>query len=202
MPWLKGTSHWYNRVAGGWTIGAFEVFQTGRPMTVVQNSLNANPLEDSADDSFIGGGDSMRPFLANPSAPLRTVGEFLSNGSLVSLANPSQPVSFSSVHWIYNTLAADRYFGTPFGVGRNTLTGPSLQLLNLSIYKDFAVRENLRFELRAEATNVLNHVNYPLPNLYVDSGTATTFLNPTYGEASVGSSSPPRILRLGAKIIF
>lgn len=196
MPWLKGTSHWYNRVAGGWTIGAFEVFQTGRPMTVVQNNLNINPLEDSADDSFIGGGDSMRPFLANPNAPLRTVGEFLSNGTLVNLANPSQIVSLSSVHWIYNTLAADQFFGTPFGVGRNTLTGPSLEQMNLSIYKDFAVRENMRMQIRGEATNVLNHVNPPLPNLYVDSNTATTFLNATYGEA------PPRIIRLGVKIIF
>ena len=196
MPWLHGTSHWYNRVAGGWTVGVFEVFQTGRPMTVVQTNLNVNPLEDAADDSFIGGGDSMRPFLSNPNAPLRSVGEFLSNGSLVNLANTSQPVNLSDVHWIYNTLAADKFFCTPFGVGRNTLTAPSMELMNLSIYKDFAVKERLKFQLRAEATNALNHVNYPLPNLYVDSGTATTFLNPTYGEA------PPRIIRLGAKIIF
>jgi len=90
----------------------------------------------------------MRPFLANPQAPLSTVGEFLSNGTLVNLANTSQQVAFSSVHWIYNTLAADHYFGTPFGVGRNILQGPTLQQVNLSIYKDFAVRENLRLEIR------------------------------------------------------
>ena len=48
MPWLRGTSHWYNRVAGGWTLGAFEIFQTGRPLTVLQNNLNVNPLEDAA----------------------------------------------------------------------------------------------------------------------------------------------------------
>ena len=201
IPWLRGASHWYNRVAGGWTLGAFEIFQTGRPMTAVQNNLNVNPLEDAAAASFVGGGDAMRPFLANPQAPLGTVGEFL-NGSLVNLAAPSQTVTLSSVHWIYNTLAADKFFGTPFGVGRNTLTGPSLQQMNLSIYKDFAIRETLRFEVRGEATNVFNHVNYPLPNLYVDSGTATTFLNPTYGEAGVGTNNPPRIIRLGAKIVF
>ena len=202
MPWLKGSSHWYNRLAGGWTIGAFEVAQAGRPMTPVQASLNANPLEDAADSSFVGGGDSMRPFLASPSAPLSSVGEFLPNGTLVNLANPSQTVAFSSVHWIYNTLAADKYFGTPFGVGRNVLTGPALQQLNLSIYKDFTVRESLRFQIRAEATNAFNHVNYPLPNLNVDSGTATTFLNPTYQEAGVTTNNPPRIIRLGVRIIF
>jgi hypothetical protein len=70
LPWLKGTSRCYDRVAGGWTIGAFEVAQAGRPMTVVQQNLNVNPLEDSAAASFVGGGASMPPFLANPSAPL------------------------------------------------------------------------------------------------------------------------------------
>lgn len=202
MPWLKGTSHWHNRVGGGWTVGAFEVVQTGRPMTVLQSNLNVNPLEDSAAVSLIGGSDELRPFLANPNAPLRTVGEFLSNGSLVNLANTSQQVAFSSVHWIYNTLAADQYFGTPFGVARNTLTGPSLQQLNLSIYKNFSVTEKLKMQIRAEATNALNHVNYPLPNLNADSGTATTFLNDTYGEAGVSTLNPPRIIRLGARIIF
>jgi hypothetical protein len=196
MPWLRGTSRWYNRMAGGWTIGAFEIFQTGRPMTVLQNNLNVNPLEDAAAASFIGGGGTLRPFLASPQAPLTAVGEFLSNGTLVNLANTSQTVSISNVHWIYNTVAADKYFGTPFGVGRNTLQGPTLQQMNLSIYKDFAVHERLRFQLRAEATNAFNHVNSPVPNLYVDVGTATTFLNSTYGEAA------PRIIRLGAKIIF
>jgi hypothetical protein len=106
------------------------------------------------------------------------------------------------VHWIANTLAADKYFGTPFGVPRNTLTGPILQQLNLSIYKNFTLRENLRLQLRAEATNAFNHVNYPLPNLNVDVGTATTFLNPTYQEAGVTTNNPPRIIRLGMRIVF
>ena len=194
MPWLKGTSHWYDRVAGGWTIGAFEVYQTGRPMTPVQNNLNVNPLEDSADSSFVGGGDSMRPFLATSSAPLNSVGEFLSNGTLVNLANPTQTVPFSSVHWIYNTLAADKYFGTPFGVGRNILQGPSLQRVDLSIYKNFAVRENLKLEIRAEATNAFNHPNFGIPTLYTD--VPSTFMNQTFTETA------PRIIRLGAKIIF
>lgn len=198
MPWLKGSSHWYNRVAGGWTIGAFEVAQAGRPLTPIQNNLNVNTNEDSADDSFIGGGASLRPFLANSSASINSVGEFL-NGTLVNLNNTSQAVSLSSVHWIYNNTAADKYFGTPFGVGRNVMTGPMLQQLNLSIYKDFAVTERLRFQIRAEATNAFNHVNYPNPTTAVD---VSTFMNVTAGEAGVTTTAPPRIFRLGAKIIF
>ncbi|HLH17122.1 MAG TPA: hypothetical protein VKX45_07870, partial [Bryobacteraceae bacterium] len=74
--------------------------------------------------------------------------------------------------------------------------------LNLAIYKSFAVRENLHLQIRAEAINAFNHVNHPLPNLNVDVGTATTFLNPTYQEASAFGNTPPRIIRLGARIVF
>jgi len=202
MPWLKGTSHWYNRVAGGWTIGAFEIYQAGRPMQPLQSNTSANPMEDAASTSLIGGSDALRPFLANPAAPLGTVGEFLSNGELVNLANTSQQVAFNSVHWIYNTLAADKYFGTPFGIARNILQGPDLQQLNLSIYKNFAVSERIKLQIRAEATNALNHVSYQQPNLNVDSGTATTFLNSTYVENTVNGPNPPRIIKLGARFIF
>jgi hypothetical protein len=145
---------------------------------------------------LVGGGSQLRPFLANASAPLNSVGTFAANGTLVNLANTSQTVAFSSVHWIYNTLAADKYFGTPFGVGRNTLTGPSFQRLDLSVYKNFSIREGLHLQLRGEATNAFNHPTFNVPNLNVDVSTATTFLNPTSTEVT------PRVIRLGAKIIF
>ena len=129
-------------------------------------------------------------------APLNSVGEFLSNGTLVSMVNgvaTSNVVSISNVHWIYNTLAADKYFGTPFGVGRNTLTAPMLQRIDFSIYKNFSVTERLKLQIRGEATNAFNHPNYGVPNLYVAS---PNFLNATSTEVS------PRIIRLGARIIF
>lgn len=196
MPWLRGSSHWYNSVAGGWTIGAFEVAQAGRPMTVVQTNLNVNPLEDASDDSLVGGGDQLRPFLATRSAPLNSVGEMQTNGTILMMVNgavTNTAVPITSVHWIYNTLAADKYFGTPFGVGRNTLTAPLLQRVDLSIYKNFSIREKLKLQVRGEATNAFNHPNYGVPDLYVDS---PNFLNPTSTEVS------PRIIKLGAKIIF
>jgi hypothetical protein len=61
----------------------------------------------------------------------------------VNLANTSQMVSFSNVHWIYNNLYADKVYSTPFGVGRNTLTGPISQGVDLSVFKDFTMRENV-----------------------------------------------------------
>jgi hypothetical protein len=196
MPWLKGTAHWYDRVAGGWTIGIFEVAQAGRPMTVEQNNLNVNPLEDAPLDSFLPSPDQLRPFLANPSAPMYSAGAFNSSGQFVQMINgapSSTPTTISAVHWVYNTLAADKAFGTPFGVSRNSLQAPGMQDIDISIYKNFAVLEKLQLQIRAESTNAFNHVNYGVPTLGVDT---STFLNPTFTTAT------PRIIRLGARIIF
>jgi hypothetical protein len=196
MPWLKNSKSWYGRVAGGWTVGAFDVWQAGRPMGPVQLSTSANTISDGSFNSFVAGYDTMRPFLATQSAPLNSVGMVQANGTIVNLANTNQVVSFSSVHWIYNTLAADKLFGTPFGIGRNVLTGPVFQRADISVYKNFRLTERFHMQLRGEATNAFNHVAYGIPNLYIDSGTATTFLNPTYTETT------PRVIKLGARFQF
>jgi outer membrane receptor protein involved in Fe transport len=195
-PWLKHNAKWYGRVAGGWTLGVFDVWQAGHPMTPVQASTSANVLSDASLNSFVAGYDTARPFLVNKNAPLSAVGTYTASGSLVLLNNTSQQVSLSNVHWVYNTLAADKVFGTPWGVGRNTLTAPVYQRADLSLYKNFAIGEHVKLALRAEATNAFNHAAYLTPNLYIDSGTTTTFLNPTETEVT------PRVVKIGAKIVF
>ena len=196
MPWLKSNKSWYGRMVGGWTVGVFEIWQAGRPMGPVQLSTSVNPLSDTSFNGFAAGYDTLRPFLANPKAPVQMVGQVQADGSIVNLANTKQVVSFNDVHWIYNTLAADKLYGTPFGVGRNVLTGPVFQRADISVFKSFALTERFKLQLRGEATNAFNHVAYGIPNLYVDSGTATTFLNRTTTE------SAPRVIKLGAKFTF
>lgn len=196
MPWMKGGKSWYSRAFGNWTVGVFEIWQAGRPMGPVQSSTTANVLSDTSFNGFAAGYDTARPFLANPKAPVQSVGQVQSDGSIVNLANTKQVVSFNDVHWIYNTLNADKLYGTPFGVGRNVLTGPRFQRADISIFKTFPITERFKVQLRGEATNAFNHVVYGIPNLFIDSGTATTFLNPTTTEAT------PRVIKLGAKFTF
>jgi hypothetical protein len=69
--------------------------------------------------------------------------------------------------------------------------------VDLSLYKNFAIKERLRIQVRAESTNAFNHPTFSTGmNLNVDTATATTFLNPKAIEAA------PRIIRLGVKIVF
>jgi hypothetical protein len=197
IPGWRHNTKWYGKLFGGWALGAVEIWQSGRAITPTQSSTTANVLSDSSANGFIAGYDTMRPFSANPNAPYNAVGRYMPNGSLVSFTNTSQPVTFNDVRWIYNTLEADKAFGTPWGVSRNSLTGPRYQRTDMLLSKTFSVTEKLKLSVRAEARNAFNHVTYPVPNLQIDVGTLTTFLNQTTGEVAV-----PRIIQMGARISF
>ena len=78
-----------------------------------------------------------------------------------------------------NTGTADAWFNpaafsTPaaftFGnVGRNSVYGPGLQTLDLALQREFAVTETVKFQIRAEAFNALNHTNLGTPNRFVNT---------------------------------
>ena len=64
-------------------------------------------------------------------------------------------------------LAADcaigsRHYGN---LGRNALHGPTFKQWDLAIYKNTAITERLKMQLRAEFFNVLNHPNFANPFL-------------------------------------
>ncbi len=53
--------------------------------------------------------------------------------------------------------------GTLGNVRRNSLYGPGVELVNLSIGKTFDIYESVKLQFRADATNALNHANFGLP---------------------------------------
>jgi hypothetical protein len=77
--------------------------------------------------------------------------------------------------------------------GRNTLFGPGRTNWDTSLFKNFVIREQTRFEFRAEAFNVLNHPQFGLPNQNI-------------GNAQVGSITStvgnPRQLQMGLRFQF
>jgi carboxypeptidase family protein len=48
--------------------------------------------------------------------------------------------------------------------GRNILVGPGRWNWDMSLFKNFVIREATRFEFRAEAFNIFNHPQFGLPN--------------------------------------
>jgi hypothetical protein len=68
-------------------------------------------------------------------------------------------------------------FGTPapytYGnAGRNILFGPGRWNWDMSLFKNFVIHEQTRFELRAEAFNIFNHPQFGLPNANIGNAQA------------------------------
>lgn len=89
-------------------------------------------------------------------------------------------------------------FGTPapytYGnASRNSLFGPGRVNWDASLFKNFVIGEQVRFEFRAEAFNVLNHPQFGLPNQNIGNAQAGTI------TSTVGN---PRQLQLGLRFQF
>ncbi len=58
---------------------------------------------------------------------------------------------------------------TVFGnAGRNILIGPGFRSVDLSLLKNFQLREGLRLQFRAESFNAFNHPNFQIPVNFLD----------------------------------
>jgi hypothetical protein len=75
---------------------------------------------------------------------------------------------------------------------RNNLIGPRNTSVDLSIQKEFEIRENLKFQWRTDAYSALNHPLLTLPNATVGSS--------TFGK--ITSASGARVIQLSAKVLW
>jgi hypothetical protein len=173
LPWGKGR-RWLNQgglvnyIAGGWQWNALYSASSGLPLTITQTNTN---LILSA----------QRP---NAVDPARLNGEV--DGLL--LAGPAR-----------RFLIGTNQSGFPFqassntgigNLGRNTGREPGFQNWNISLFKQIPIKERLRFELRFEAYNAFNTVNWREPS-------STNIDNANYGL--ITATAPPRQMQVGGR---
>jgi hypothetical protein len=84
-------------------------------------------------------------------------------------------------------------FGNFGNVGRNTLIGPGLFLLDLSLIKNIHFKSGQTLQLRAEAFNATNHPNWANPN--------TSLVSTNFGRIT-GTRTNMRELQFGVKFLF
>lgn len=103
------------------------------------------------------------------------------------------PGTRSSAEW-FNPAAFAAPPAYTFGnAGRNSLYGPSLQTLDVSLAREFRVSEKLGLQIRGEAFNSLNQVNLGTPNRYVNE--------PQFGTDTM-TMTPGREMQLSARLSF
>jgi hypothetical protein len=81
-------------------------------------------------------------------------------------------------------------------IGRNTAFGPHFFNTDLSIQKNFTIREKLTFQLRADGFNAFNHINWGTPNGNIDQGGSIS------SGPFPGSSANPRQLQFSGRVQF
>jgi hypothetical protein len=101
--------------------------------------------------------------------------------------------------WFDPSAYAAPIAGTLGNAGRDSLIGPGLTDVDLSLAKSTAIHERLRAEFRAEWFNVANHANFTTPNAVVLS--SATQVSPTAGVITA-TATTSRQLQFALKILF
>ena len=101
----------------------------------------------------------------------------------------------------FNTSSFLQPTGVAFGTtGRNIMSGPGLFALNLSLFKNFRIRERANIELRAETFNLTNTPQFANPSASMTSSTFG-YVTSTLGSGTgVNGTGGGRVLQLGAKV--
>jgi hypothetical protein len=154
----------------GWQINTIASFSTGTPFTVYDS--NNAPMQGQAPE--ITGFYSSRPnVIGDPNSGPHTPNQWVSASAFQSLTQQANAGQFGNE-------------------GRNALRGPGMASVDASLFKNFAIRESLRLQFRAEAFNSLNHPNFALPQNDLNS--------PGFGQ--ILQAGPPRLVQLALKLVF
>ncbi len=145
IPFLKNSRSLVGKTLGGWEISGISQLQTGAALSVL----------GTVDQAGVGTGNGSLPWNVNGSPSIGNQAFSISNGDQNFWFNKG---AFS--------LPAPGTFGN---AGRGVIRGPSSQISNFAVRKNFAVRERVRLQLRGEAFNVLNHPNWSNPNVTATS---------------------------------
>lgn len=168
------SSRWLDLAVGGWSVNWVSVVQNGSPLAITQATNNNSAYGMSV----------QRP---NFASGVKACG----SGSPQSRLNNYLNVS------AFTTAGAATY-----GNVSRTIScyGPGLANTDLSIFKDFKVKEKINFQFRAEAMNAFNTPQFGTPQ------TSWSATSSTFGSILNNGASPvinfPRYIALGGRIEF
>jgi hypothetical protein len=179
LPFFKSSSN--AKLLGGWQLNSIIALQSGRPFDV-----DCSLAWFQGCDFNMDGVQTDRP---NRPAGVQTGGfsnQALLNGALaVTTFCPNGLVPFFD-----GTPCVP--VGTDGNLGRNAFRGPAFKAVDLGLFKNTKIYENLNLQFRAEAFNVFNRVN--LFNPVGDLG------SPQFGKSPAAFA--PREIQLSLKVVF
>jgi hypothetical protein len=175
-------------VLSGWQANTITVWQSGKPFTITSTGSGAdNPTGDDPSNPTKTFGYN------NRATPLNNGGQDRPNQIGDARGNRTNAQFFNIKAF------APQPLGTIGNTQRNSLFGPHFRHVDLSLFKDFPIKEGLKVQFRAESYNISN-----TPNFYIGNGTSTSqFGNASFGQVSqVDPNYTPRLYQFALKVQF
>ena len=194
----------WQRVTDGWGLNGIVTVQAGQPFSV--NYFFTQDFDGSGE--LFGRPDVVGPITYHKNDPTHYL-------DVTSFAAPCSFPAGGGDGTAATCIPGTRHFGNE---GRNSLIGPPFRQFDFSIFKDTAITEHVKLELRFEAYNILNHPNFIspiMPAFFADA--APNGVGPNgrsigalrlsaTGDVGIGypflGSGGPRGLQIAAKISF
>ncbi len=188
LPFFKTSTGLKRILFGGFQTNAIWIWNAGSPFSITDNYTGlGNSIYHG-----IGGGPTRPLQIADPKAGGHTIQQWF-NPRAFEVPLPGQ-------------------FGN---TSRNSLTGPTFEHFDLSVFKNILITEKYNLELRAETFNLTNTAGYFVPNNQNDHATTNAVganastsggvPTPGVGFAQIVSTNPgyvPRELQLAVKFKF
>ena len=171
----NGANYLMQEALGGWQLTAIESASSGLPVNITYSPNSFQQVSPLL---------TQRPNEAAGDAVLHGSKRLKVGGNQDLLALDSTLFSVPDVNHPYGT------------AGRNSVRFDNFYQLDLGLHKSFDLYpENVKFDFRFEAFNILNQTNYAFPQSNVSSAS-------TFGIVAAASTFQPRILQFAGKIVF
>lgn len=157
FPITKSLTGMKKTLLNGWQLNGIGFWQSGSPYTV----LNSAPQINIGSAAVVTADRPDR--YANHAAAVAGVAAKGVNASKIVCLSPNNA----------GQCFAPQTWGTPGDSAKNILTSPSLKRVDLSIFRDFKLREWMKLQFRAESYDITN--TPPLASPGSDVNTPATF---------------------------
>jgi len=182
LPFFKGQHGFVPLILGGWQSSGILTLQTGIPYTPTYSAFDPAGIGFLNASSPAGG----RPYVTcDPNEGGKHTFEEYFNYSCFQSSSP--------------TLAA----AVAGSAGRGVINGPGTRRFDLTLTKNFHFTDTMSLQLKAEAYNVFNTVNFTTINVAASTPHA---VNATTGAVTgfgtVSGVRDPRTMQFGVKFLF
>jgi hypothetical protein len=190
---------WADKVFGGWEFTSIVKVQSGAPFSILdtRGTLNRTnrSLRQTASSNL--NKDEIRNLIGIFHTP---DGVFFINPDVIN------PATGRASEGIGSTPFSGQVFfnappGTTGNLERNFLNGPLYVNWDAGLIKNFRFTETTRFQIRAEAFNVLNRANFFIGNVaFTPSGTSFDINSTNFGR--INTTFDPRIIQFVGRFEF